>query len=57
MNLIINSPTNKKEMENSYQEVYNILKHGQRTKELFNLKPGINLNKNDFPQKNIKGEE
>ena len=57
LNLIINSPTNKKEMENSYQEVYNILKHGQRTKELFNLKPGINLNKNDFPQKNIKGEE
>lgn len=55
--LILNCSTNKKEMGNSYQEVYNILKYGQGTKELFNLKPGIKLNKNDFPQNKIKGEE
>ena len=55
--LILNCSTNKKEMENSYQEVYNMINHAQRTRELFNLKPGIKLNKNDFPQKNIKGEE
>ena len=55
--LILNCSTNKKEMENSYQEVYNMINHAQRTRELFKLKPGIKLNKNDFPQKNIKGEE
>ena len=55
--LILNCSTNKKEMEDSYQEVYNMINHAQRTRELFNLKPGIKLNKNDFPQKNIKGEE
>lgn len=54
---ILNCPIKKEELESYYWEVFDIVKTAEKTRNIFNTKDGIKLNKNDFPQKNRYNKE
>lgn len=51
--IVVNSPTNsKKDIEDDYWKVLDIVGTAEKAMRIFNCKPGIKIGKNDFPQKN-----
>ena len=55
--IVLNCPIKKKEIKHYYWEVFDIVGIAEKTRNIFNAKDGIKLNKNDFPQKNRYNKE
>lgn len=55
--IVSNCSTNKKELGDDFNKVRNIVKTHEKTRNIFNVKPGIKINKNDFAKKDNNKEE
>ncbi|NME35602.1 MULTISPECIES: hypothetical protein [Fusobacterium] len=55
--IVVNCPVKKEEIKPYYWEVFDIVGTAEKTRNIFNAKDGIKLNKNDFPQKNRENKE
>ena len=54
---ILNCPIKKEEIEPYYWEVFDIVGTAEKTRNIFNAKDGIKLNKNNITQKNRYNKE
>lgn len=55
--IVLNCPIKKEAIKPYYWEVFDIVGTAEKTRNIFNAKDGIKLNKNDFPQKNRYNKE
>lgn len=55
--IVLNCPIKKEEIKSYYWKVFDIVGTAEKTRNIFNAKEGIKLNKNDFPQKNRENKE
>ena len=55
--IVLECPIQKDKIEPYYWKVFDIIGNAEKTRNIFNVKDGIRINKNDFPQKNRKKEK